>query len=375
MKILFTGGGSGGHFYPIIAVAEQINNIVREEKLIPAKLYFMSDASYDKLALSRENIMFINSPAGKLRRYFSLLNVVDVFRTALGTILSVFKLFIIFPDVIFSKGAYSSFPVVLAARFLGIPVVVHESDSVPGRVNVFAGRFAKRIALSYPEAAEYFESDKVAVTGNPLRQEILRIREGGAHEFLGLEESFPVILILGGSLGAEMINNIILEALPKLVEKYQIIHQTGKKNIVEITNTAKVILEDNPMANRYKPFDYLNDLSITMSAGISSLIISRAGSTIFEIANWGIPSIIIPITDSNGDHQRRNAYAYASTGACSVIEENNLSSAVLMAEIDRLMKNESIRQDMTIAAKGFARPDAAKSVAREIIRIALSHEK
>ncbi|MFZ2038784.1 MAG: UDP-N-acetylglucosamine--N-acetylmuramyl-(pentapeptide) pyrophosphoryl-undecaprenol N-acetylglucosamine transferase [Minisyncoccia bacterium] len=375
MKILFTGGGSGGHFYPIIAVAEEINNIVREEKLLPAELFFMSDSPYDKNALAKENIKFINSPAGKLRRYFSWLNFIDVFRTAWGTILSTFKLFIIFPDVVFSKGAYSSFPVVMAARFLGIPIVIHESDSVPGRSNIITGRFAKKIAVSYPEAAEYFKMEKIAVTGNPLRSQIMRTRGTGAYEFLKLEESFPTILVLGGSLGAEVINNIILEALPDLVNKYQVIHQTGKKNITEITNTARVILGDSPLVNRYRPFDYLNDLSLTMSAGISSLIISRAGSTIFEIANWGIPSIIIPITDSNGDHQRKNAYSYASTGACTVIEENNLSSAVLVAEIDRLMNNEKARNDMTMAAKGFARPEAAKNVAREILRIGLSHEK
>jgi UDP-N-acetylglucosamine--N-acetylmuramyl-(pentapeptide) pyrophosphoryl-undecaprenol N-acetylglucosamine transferase len=375
MKILFTGGSSGGHFYPLIAVAEQINRIIIKEKLLPAQLYFMSDSPYNKLDLAKENIKFISSPAGKLRRYFSWMNIFDIFRTAWGTVLSTIKLFVIFPDVVFSKGAYSSFPVVLAARFLGIPVVVHESDSVPGRANIFTGRFAKRIAVSYPEAVEYFKSEKVSVTGNPIRMDILKTRASGAYEFLKLEESFPTILVLGGSLGAELINNAILESLPELVKKYQIIHQTGKKNIVEVTNTAKVILADSPYADRYRPFDYLNDLSLTMSAGISSLIISRAGSAIFEIANWGIPSIIIPITDSNGDHQRKNAYAYASTGACNVIEENNLSSALLISEIDRLMSSDSLRQDMTIAAKGFARPEAAENVAREILRIALSHEK
>jgi len=377
MKILFTGGGSGGHFYPIIAIAEEINRLVKDEKLLPANLYFMSDSPYDAHALAENNIKFVSNPSGKVRRYFSILNFFDLFKTAYGMVVSLFKVFGIFPDVVFSKGAYASFPVVMAARILGIPVMIHESDSVPGRANVWAGKFAKRIAVSYPEAANYFKrKDVVAHTGNPLRREIRLIGENkNANEYLSLDQFVPTILVLGGSLGSEIINDAILEVLPQLVQKFQIIHQTGKNNITEVKQTANVVLQNNPLANRYRAFDYLNNLSLSMAASVSKLVITRAGSTIFEIANWGVPSIVIPITNSAGDHQRHNAYAYARSGAATVIEESNLSGAVLMQEIHRIFDQPEALNKMSESAKSFSNPDAAEKIAREVLRIGLSHEK
>lgn len=375
MKILLTGGGSGGHFYPLIAVAESLNQIAKDENLVSAKLYFVSDNPYDTESLIENDITFIRVSAGKMRRYASALNFLDIFRTAWGVLSALRIVFRIYPDVIFSKGAYASFPVLMAAKLLRIPVVIHESDSVPGKTNLWAAKFARKIAISYPDTAEYFDKTKVAFTGNPLRKAVLNMSKNGAHEFLKLEETVPTILIIGGSLGAKIINEQILNALPKLVEKYQIIHQTGKTNVQEVTKTGDVILNGNPNKARYRVFDYLNNLDLTMAAGASDLIITRAGSTIFEIASWGIPSIVIPITESNGNHQRMNAYAYARSGAAFVIEESNLTTHVLLSEIDRVLQDQKMREKMSIAAKNFARPEAAHKIAKEIINIALTHEK
>ena len=192
---------------------------------------------------------------------------------------------------------------------------------------------------------------------------------------MNLEKNLPTILIIGGSLGAQLINERILDALPKLVEKYQIIHQTGKNNVGEISRTAEIILADNPNKNRYRIFDYLNDLTLTMAAGAADLVVSRAGSTIFEIASWGLPSIVIPITESNGNHQRLNAYTYARSGAALVIEEANLTTNILVEEIDRILQDKNLKEKMSEAAKNFARLDAADKIAREIINIALTHEE
>jgi UDP-N-acetylglucosamine--N-acetylmuramyl-(pentapeptide) pyrophosphoryl-undecaprenol N-acetylglucosamine transferase len=134
-------------------------------------------------------------------------------------------------------------------------------------------------------------------------------------------------------------------------------------------------LEGNPNKNRYRLYDYLNDLNLTMAAGAADLIISRAGSTIFEIAGWGIPSIVIPITESNGNHQRLNAYAYARSGAAMVIEEANLTTNVLLNEINRILQSKELREKMSVSAKSFIHLDAADKIAREIITIALSHEE
>ncbi len=374
MKILLTGGGSGGHFYPLIAVAEEINELVKEKNLLEAEIFFMSDSPYDGEALAQNNITFIKSPAGKLRRYFSILNFFDFFKTAWGVVSCLVKVFNLYPDVIFSKGGYASFPVLFAGRLLKIPVVIHESDSVPGKTNLWAGKFAKKIAVSYPEAVEFFDKKKVAYTGNPIRKSVENLSVS-AKEVIGLTENIPTILILGGSLGAQLINEEIIQILAKLVEKYYVIHQTGKANIEEAVKMSAVVLYDSKFKERYRPYDYLNDLNLSVAAGASNLIISRAGSTIFEIANWGIPSIIIPITESNGDHQRRNAFNYARSGGAIVIEEENLEPNILLSEIERLITNPELLKKMSEGAKSFAKKDAAKVIAEEIINIGLTHEK
>ena len=197
----------------------------------------------------------------------------------------------------------------------------------------------------------------------------------GAHEFLKLEQEVPVVLILGGSQGSATINDTILSSLPELLNRYQVIHQTGKKNIEEIQSTAGVILKDHPYAYRYHPFDYLNELALRMSAGVADVVISRAGSTIFEIAAWGTPSILIPLPATISHDQITNAFAYAKTGAALVIEENNLSSHILIEEIERIHGSASITAAMKEHAKQFARLDSASVIGDAILSIALEHEK
>lgn len=374
MKILFTGGGTGGHFYPIIAIAEAIDDLTRERKLLEPKLFFASPTPYDREMLLANNITFIQTPAGKTRRYFSLLNFTDPFKTAWGVVRAIHKIFFLYPDVVFGKGGYASFPTLFAARLFRIPVVIHESDAVPGRVSRWAGKFAKKVAVSYPDAAEFFPRDKVAHTGNPVRKSVLLPAREGMYEFLKLEHDLPVILILGGSQGAMVINDAIMTALPKLVEKYQIIHQTGASNFEEMSGRAKVALGSSLHPDRYKPFAYLNDLALRMSAGAAKVVISRAGSTIFEIAAWGVPSIIIPIPESISHDQTKNAFAYARSGAAVVIEQNNLTPGVLISEIDRILGKEELTRSMSEAARRFARVDSAKLIANAIMDIALSHE-
>jgi UDP-N-acetylglucosamine--N-acetylmuramyl-(pentapeptide) pyrophosphoryl-undecaprenol N-acetylglucosamine transferase len=373
MKILLTGGGTGGHFYPIVAVAESIRKIAKEEKLLDATIYYMAPSPYNERMLFENGIIYRMSFAGKLRRYFSLLNVTDLIKTFFGVLKACFDVWSIFPDVVFGKGGYVSFPVLFAARLFRIPIVIHESDSHPGRVNLWAGKFAQRIALSYREAAQYFPGDKVAFTGNPIRKDIMEPIREGARDFLKLDTGVPVIVILGGSQGSQKINDIIIEILPELVKKYSIIHQTGKNNFDEMSNTAKVVLDKSLNRERYKPFDYLNALSLRMAAGVADIIISRAGSTIFEIAAWGVPSIIVPIPEGVSHDQTSNAFAYSASGACSVIEEVNLTPHILMSEIERILDNPVITESMKKGAQSFTHKDAAEKIAREIVNIALDH--
>jgi UDP-N-acetylglucosamine--N-acetylmuramyl-(pentapeptide) pyrophosphoryl-undecaprenol N-acetylglucosamine transferase len=374
MKILLAGGGTGGHFYPIIAVAASLKKIVKEEKFVDAQIYYMAPSPYDARLLFENDIAFKRSYAGKMRRYFSIKNVFDYVKTGVGVIKAVVNVWSIYPDVVFGKGGYASFPPLLAAKLLRIPVVIHESDSKPGRVNAWAGKFAKRIAVSYESAAKYFPAGKVAHTGNPVRAEIMDPITAEPGKFFGLEGSEPAILILGGSQGSQRINESIIDILPDLVEDYAVIHQTGKTNFKEVSETVDVVLKDNPRRSRYKPLAYLSVLALRMAAGASSIVISRAGSQIFEIALWKKPSIIIPIPEEVSHDQTSNAFAYAATGACSVIEESNLTPHVLLAEIRRILENQQISSKMVAATDTFAIRDAADKIAQEIINIALSHE-
>lgn len=374
MRILFTGGGTGGHFYPIIAVAEELKQLIKEKRLLEAELFYMAPTPYDESVLYEHGIEYRRVSAGKLRRYFSIMNFFDIFRTGWGIMTALYKVYRIYPDVIFGKGGYASFPVLVAAKALRIPVVLHESDSVPGRVNSWAGKFAARVALSWAEAAKYFPQDKIAHTGQPIRKDIREPITAGAREFLKVEDSLPVVLVLGGSQGAEAVNDVVIESLPVLVEHYAVIHQTGKKNLNSAKETGNAVLYKSAHKDRYKPFDYLNPLAMRMAAGVATLVVSRAGSTIFELAAWGVPSIIVPLPTSSGNHQKENAFNYARSGACEVIEENNLTAHILESEIIRLTQNAGAREKMKASAKAFDKPDAARHVAEEILKIALSHE-
>ncbi len=374
MKIVLTGGG-GGHFYPMIAVAESLNELSMREKIVNHELIYISDSPYDQRALDDANIRFYELSTGKNRLYFSVQNIFDGIKTFFATVRAITMLYNLYPDVVFSKGGYPAVPVVIAARFLGIPVVIHESDSFPGRANKMASKWAKKIAISYEEASEYFPKDKTAFVGNIVRKDVREPLEVGAYEYLKLNTALKTILIVGGSQGAQIINDTVINSLPDLLENYQIIHQVGTKNFEEVKSLVDVILRDNPNKKRYNIYPYLNKLALRMSAGVADVIVSRAGAGfISEISSWGVPSIIVPISKSNGDHQRKNAYNYASTGACQVLEEKNLKPHIFVSEIKRILENEQIMNTMKEATKEFVHPDAEDKIAEEIIKIAMSHE-
>ncbi|MEX0933286.1 MAG: UDP-N-acetylglucosamine--N-acetylmuramyl-(pentapeptide) pyrophosphoryl-undecaprenol N-acetylglucosamine transferase [Candidatus Paceibacterota bacterium] len=376
MKVIFTGGASGGHFYPIIAIAEALDSLVYNEKYVKPKMFYFGPTEYDKKLLFDNDIAFRRVVAGKQRvGYGRFQNVLDVFVTLGGILQAIWHMYRIFPDVVFSKGSFTSIPVLIAARLFGIPVVIHESDSRPGRANKWAGTFAKKVAVSYPDAAEFFDMSKVAVTGNPIRKELLVLptKEEG-RSFYGVESEAPVILVMGGSQGAEIINEAVLGILGRAVSLYTIIHQTGDRNFEEINKTKEVILEGNQHKERYKPFAFLSADETRHAAAAADLVITRAGSSLFEIAGWKIPSIVIPINLSNADHQRANAYAYTHEGAGVVIEEANLTPNIILSQIDAIFTNDSIRTQMGEAAHNFARSGAAKKIAHALFDIGMKHE-
>lgn len=373
MKILLTGGGTGGHFYPIIAVADALIEVAEQEKIAKLDLVFMAGDPYDKNILLQRGIKFKKIYSGKIRRYFSLLNIIDIFKSISGAIKALWSIYTDFPDVLFSKGGYESFPVVLASRILGIPIVIHESDTVPGRVNKWAGKFAKRVAISFSETSSFFPKNKTALVGNPVRKEFFMLSKTGAKDFFNIEEAAPTIFFIGGSQGAKIINDTLLDVLPELLKDFQIIHQCGKNNFKEVEGRASVVLENSPYKSRYHLYSFLDLSLLKMAYGASDLVVSRAGAGLFEIAASGLPSILIPLMNSAQDHQKKNAYTYASFGACNVIEQQNLSGHLLQSEIKIMLENKEKLKQMAEAAKKFAKPDAAEKIAREIINLVLEH--
>ena len=378
MKIVFAGGGTGGHFYPIIAITEALQDIVREEHYIEPSLYYLAPQPFDEKALFENGIAYIRIPAGKMRRYFSLRNVTDSFVTLVGFLTALVTLLRLYPDVVVSKGGYASVPVVLAARILRIPIIIHESDAKPGRANLLAAKWAAKIAIAFDSAAEYFPKEvrgRIARTGIPVRKALMRVEPEGARQYLGLESGVPTIFILGGSQGAVRINEVVLSALPELVSFANVIHQTGPANFKNVEAVSKVVLGNGPHASRYHPVNYLDQVSMQRAAGAASVVVSRAGATsIAEIGLWKRPAILIPIPESISHDQRENAYAYERTGAAIVIEEANLSEHLFVSEIRRIVDDPELAKRMVAASEGFTDADAARVLAREVLALALPHE-
>ncbi|HXK38742.1 MAG TPA: UDP-N-acetylglucosamine--N-acetylmuramyl-(pentapeptide) pyrophosphoryl-undecaprenol N-acetylglucosamine transferase [Candidatus Paceibacterota bacterium] len=378
MRIVLTGGGSGGHFYPLIAVAEALEDISKERRLIEPELYYFGPEPFDRVALAEHDITHKSIGSGRIRYYRSVLNFFGLFKTLLGVFKAIAEVFKIYPDAVFSTGGFAAYPTLVAARVLRIPVIIYDADAAPGRVSLWSSKFALWIAVAHPDAASKFPEKVrhlIARVGHPIRKEIESPAREGGHEFLKLEDAVPTIFATGGSQGAVTINNTIIDALPALVDKYNIVHQTGTANLDETARVARLVLDKNPHVNRYRPFGLLNTLALRMTAGISSLIIARAGSgTIFEIASWGIPSILVPIPQDVSHDQTENAFSYARAGACVVIEQQNLTPHLLLAEIERIINNRELRDKMSSSARNFARPNSAGKIARIIIETAIEHE-
>lgn len=373
MRIALTGGGSGGHFYPILAVAHELRAIAAAERIIDLRLYYFGSKPLRPELLAEDNIEYRSVAAGKVRAYASFRNVLDMFVTAFGVFQALGNILVVMPDVIFSKGGYDSFPTLVAARIFRIPVVIHESDAVPGRVNQWAGKWAARVAVAYPEAGKFFPDGKVALTGIPIRKGITGGTRAEAGEFFGVYSDRPVVFITGGSQGAKVINQAVVEILAKLLERFEVIHQVGEANFEDLRFETAPILKEGGGERYYHMVASLAENEMRDAYLLADIIVSRAGSTIFEIAAWGKPAILIPLRIAAQDHQRANAYAYAATGAAVVVEEANLTPSLLLHEITNIADHPARRVKMAEAAKVFSRTDAAEVIAREVFRIG-THE-
>ena len=358
-RILLTGGGTGGHIYPLIAVARKLKG--------EAELKYFGPKNIFSFYLLGEGIAIKHITSSKIRRYFSFLNFLDGFRFIWSIFQAFFKVYWFMPDVCFSKGGPGSAPVILACRFYRVPIVIHESDSIPGKANLIASRYAKIIETGFESVTETFKNygsgtSIVKVVGNPVREDILRFVEpADARRSFGLDVVKPTILILGGSQGATRINDFIYKNLDVLIAKYQIIHGVGNENYVEYMSRFEKLPQG------YFVVAYFEN-NLSEAYGAADLVISRAGATtIFELAALGKPAILVPLPESANGHQKENAYQYGKTGAAIVIEQENLLINLLESQLHQLLDSPEKLKFMSQAAKGFYKSNATEIIVKDIL--------
>lgn len=364
MKIVLTGGGTGGHSIPLVAISQVLLKLNPELKL----LWIGSKNGPEKEQAQKENILFQSISTGKLRRYFSLKNFSDFFKIIFGFYQVFFILKKLKPNLVFSKGGYVSLPIVLAGWILKIPIAIHESDVVPGLTNQISSHFAKKIFLGFNQTKKYLKNNKSIYTGNPVREEILKGNKERAYKFFNLDGKKPIILIIGGSQGAQRINELIIENFSQLLKEIQIIHLCGEKNLSFCKSRNKAI--PYLYKKNYCFYSYLDGKEMGDAYAIADLVISRAGAnTLAEIALLGKASILIPFPFARKNHQLENAKVFQENNATILLEEKNLSSEKLTKEILELIKNQEKIKFFGENAKKLSCSEANKVIAEELIKI------
>lgn len=327
-EIVLTGGGTAGHVTPNIAL---LPKLIKEGYNIS---YIGSLSGIERQLIEKQGIPYYGIPTGKLRRYLSLQNLTDPFRVVKGFFEARAALAKIRPSVVFSKGGFVSVPVVWAANTLGIPCIIHESDMTPGLANKLCIPMAKKICCNFPETLDTLPKGKAVLTGSPVRKLLLEGSRERGYEFCGFaDKDKPVILAMGGSLGAAAINSIIRTSLPSLLEKYYVVHLCGRDKV------------DNLLLNTegYKQFEYINDEMGDILA-MADVIVSRAGANaICEFQALCKPSVLIPLPlkSSRGD-QIKNAESFERRGFALTIDEDYLSRELLLEKIGEVFEKREL---------------------------------
>lgn len=354
LSIVFTGGGTGGHIFPGLAVAEVLKASTDYEIV-----WIGSKNGIDKSIVESENLKFIGIPAGKLRRYFSILNFIDVFKIFGGFIKSLCILLKLKPVFVFSKGGFVSVPPVIAARILKIPVITHECDFSPGLATKINAQFAKNVLVSYPETIPFFKhmiQKKTICTGNPVRLKFYNADSEKGKEFIHYQSDKPILLILGGSLGSKQINGLVENSIEFLTEHFFVVHQTGEKNLEQIEAiTLKLSQSSKGNRENYKAYPFITGEMPDILAA-ATLVISRAGAnTVWEAAAAGKPMILIPLEkgSSRGD-QVENAAFFKKAGAAEVLCGNNINTEQFENIIKKMLFNKELLNRTATASLNLA---------------------
>lgn len=323
-KIVLTGGGTAGHVTPNIALIPTLQEAGYEVH------YIGSYEGIEKTLISEMGIPYYGISSGKLRRYLSAKNFTDPFRVIKGFSQAKQLMKEIQPDIVFSKGGFVTVPVVKAAASRNIPVIIHESDMTPGLANKLCNKHAMKVCCNFPETVELFPKGKAMLTGSPIRKELTTGDRVSGLNLCNFTTDKPVIMIIGGSLGAQRINEAVRSILPKLLEGYQIIHVCGKGKMDESLIGTK----------GYSQFEYVKD-DLKHLFAAADIVISRAGANVIcELLALKKPALLIPLSAkaSRGD-QILNAQSFKKQGYCEVIEEEDITDDGLLNSINAIYEN------------------------------------
>lgn len=343
-RIVLTGGGTAGHVTPNIALLPKLQELGYKVD------YIGSYDGIEKRLIESYQIPYYGISSGKLRRYFDVKNFTDPFKVLKGYGQAVRILKRLKPGIVFSKGGFVSVPVVLAAKHCRIPVIIHESDMTPGLANKLAIPSATRVCCNFPETLQYLPEGKAILTGSPIRSELMTGEKGRALNFCGFTAGKPVMMIIGGSIGSVFINQVVREALPDLLKKYQIIHLCGKGNLDDTLNQTP----------GYVQYEYIKDELKDLFA-LADIVVSRAGANaICELLALHKPNILIPLSAaaSRGD-QILNARSFEKQGFSYVMEEERLTKESLIKAVDKVY---SERENYQRAMKKSSQMDSVNTI-------------
>lgn len=371
MRVLISGGGTGGHIYPALAVATQL----QEEYQVDI-LYLGSDDGLETAVVPAAGLRLAVIQAGKLQRFVSWRTLTGIARVPMGVAQAVGIVRRFNPDVAFTSGGYVAVPAGLAARLNRVPFLMHQQDVPPNLSNRLLAPLATRISVAFADSLQYFPAEKTISLGNPLRQAILDVRQTPPHEAraqLGLDGDVPLLLVTGGSQGARHLNQVTCQALPELLTFCQVLQISGTKLFGETRALAERMLEGTGEAiqRRYRLVPYM-DTEMPLALQAATLVVCRSGaSTLSELAALGKPGILIPLPPSIGSSpQEANAAMFERQGAAEVILDAQMKPELLVKRVQSIISSSTSLQQMAEAGSRLAKPEGTKEIVEALVQLA-----
>lgn len=382
MRIVLTGGGTGGHVLPFGAVVSALRTQFAAThgqmpgRLDPKQLTITFMGVADTTArefFASHDVRVVNIPSGKLRRYTSGLTVIDLLvRLPTGILVGLVRMYFEMPDVVVSLGGYGSVPSVLAAAFYRIPILLHAPDATLGLANRRLVRRAAAVSLAFEETRKDLgkRAYKGVLTGTPVREDLQRFSREEARRLFGIPKDEHVLLVIGGSQGAKQLNEVLLQILPKLVVDVTVLHITGKDHFEAVSTVAGELLAQSSRKEFYKPFPYLTDEMAPALIAADSIVARAGASTLTEIAALRKPALVVPLEGAARDHQRANAHAFENAGAALVLDPTNLTPNLFENNVRRLTGETETRTHMTQNLTRLDHPRAAYEIADLTLKLA-----